>query len=98
MKIHLTNPCVLFRTALLAFVLTSCIQESEAQFVRSPLVSRLAAERQVLAKRSASTLSEPTTIRYGSSAQASNLLMPAILLGAPSILILVLIIKAMKGD
>ena len=60
----------------------------------------LAAERAIIKERTASssTSKEARTIRYSGSAQASNMILPAILLGLPSIVILALIIRAMKGD
>lgn len=39
-----------------------------------------------------------TTVRYSSSASASNLLTPAILLGLPTLFIIFLLIMASKGD
>jgi outer membrane lipoprotein-sorting protein len=59
-----------------------------------------AAERAVIRQKSASSASTTATqtIRYSGSAQASNMVVPAILLGLPSIVILALIIRAMKGD
>jgi hypothetical protein len=39
-----------------------------------------------------------STIRYSPSAQAGNLITPAILLGASPIIIIALIIRAMRGD
>ncbi len=90
----------MMRLLLLALVLGACVREVDAQIVRSPLVSRLAAEREMIARRSASRSSESSTIpiRYSSSAQASNMVLPAIFLGAPTLVILALIIKAMMGD
>jgi hypothetical protein len=41
---------------------------------------------------------ESQTIRYSGSAQAGNMVVPAILLGLPSIVILAFIIRALKGD
>ena len=38
------------------------------------------------------------SIRYSPSAQANNMIVPAILLGASPILIIALIIRAMRGD
>lgn len=40
----------------------------------------------------------PTTIRYSQSAWAGNMVLPAILLGLPTIVIVALIIRSMKGD
>ena len=40
----------------------------------------------------------PTEIRYSQSAQAANMIMPAIWLGLPTVFIIALIIRAMKGD
>lgn len=42
--------------------------------------------------------SGPTEIRYSQSAQAANMIMPAIWLGMPTLFIIALIIRAMKGD
>jgi hypothetical protein len=93
------NPFLeLIRIILLVLVLGAWVRDVEAQVVRSPLVSRPAIVREKLAKRPSDKISEPTTIRYSSSAEAWNMLTPAILLGAPSIVILALVIKAMKGD
>jgi len=60
----------------------------------------LAAERAMVAEKAASytKASEIQTIRYSGSAQAGNMVVPAILLGLPSIVILALIIRAMKRD
>ena len=60
----------------------------------------LAAERAVIRERvsHSAAAKEAQTIRYSGSAQASNMILPAILLGLPSIVILALIIRAMKGD
>lgn len=41
---------------------------------------------------------QTTTIRYSRSAQAGNMVLPAIWLGLPTIVILALIIRSMKGD
>ena len=40
----------------------------------------------------------PTEIRYSQSAQAANMIMPAIWLGLPTVFIIALIIRAMTGD
>jgi hypothetical protein len=40
----------------------------------------------------------PTTVRYSQSAWAANMVMPAIWLGLPTIVIIALIIRSMKGD
>jgi hypothetical protein len=40
----------------------------------------------------------PTTIRYSQSARAGNMVLPAIWLGLPTIVIIALIIRSMKGD
>jgi hypothetical protein len=42
--------------------------------------------------------SAPTTVRYSQSAWAANMVMPAIWLGLPTIVIIALIIRSMKGD
>jgi hypothetical protein len=41
---------------------------------------------------------KPVTIKYSRSATAGNMVTPAILLGAPIMVILALIFMAMKGD
>lgn len=41
---------------------------------------------------------KPVTVRYSPSARAGNMVLPAIWLGLPTILILALIIRSMKGD
>jgi hypothetical protein len=41
---------------------------------------------------------KPVTVKYSRSATAGNMVMPAILLGAPIMVILALIFMAMKGD
>jgi hypothetical protein len=81
----------------LAILLLAGVHEVEAQIGKSSLVSRLTAERHNVAYRSSGRNSESATIRYSSSAQAANMLAPAILLGAPTIVIVALIIMAMKG-
>jgi hypothetical protein len=85
--------------ALLLLILDSlpCSAQS-ASGLRS--LQTLAAERAVIREKSVTSASssEPQTIRYSPSAQASNMVLPAILLGLPSIVILALIIRAMKGD
>jgi hypothetical protein len=45
-----------------------------------------------------SSSTAPTTIRYSQSAWAGNMVMPAIWLGLPTIVIIALIIRSMKGD
>ena len=45
-----------------------------------------------------SSSTAPTTIRYSQSAWASNMVLPAILLGLPTIVIVALIIRSMRGD
>jgi hypothetical protein len=46
----------------------------------------------------ASNNPRPTEIRYSQSAQAANMIMPAIWLGLPTVFIIALIIRAMKRD
>ncbi len=41
---------------------------------------------------------KPVTVRYSPSARAGNMILPAICLGLPTIVILALIIRSMKGD
>ena len=41
---------------------------------------------------------KPVTVRYSPSARAGNMVLPAIWLGLPTIVILALIIRSMKGD
>ena len=41
---------------------------------------------------------QTTTVRYSQSAWAGNMVLPAIWLGLPTIVILALIIRSMKGD
>ena len=85
--------------AFLLFILDSlpCSAQS-ASGMRS--IRALAAERAVIREKpvTSASSSEPQTIRYSPSAQASNMVLPAILLGLPSIVILALIIRAIKGD
>lgn len=45
-----------------------------------------------------SSSAAPTTIRYSQSAWAGNMVLPAILLGLPTIVIVALIIRSMRGD
>jgi hypothetical protein len=45
-----------------------------------------------------SSSTAPTTIRYSQSAWAANMVMPAIWLGLPTIVIIALIIRSMRGD
>lgn len=45
-----------------------------------------------------SSSSAPTAIRYSQSAWAGNMVLPAILLGLPTIVIVALIIRSMRGD
>jgi len=52
--------------------------------------------RPLLPGRTSSTA--PTTVRYSQSAWAGNMVLPAILLGLPTIVIVALIIRSMKGD
>ena len=42
--------------------------------------------------------SSPTAIRYSQSAQAANMIMPALWLGLPTLFIIALIIRSMRGD
>jgi hypothetical protein len=41
---------------------------------------------------------QTTTVRYSQSAWAANMVLPAIWLGLPTIVIIALIIRSMKGD
>lgn len=41
---------------------------------------------------------KPVTVRYSASARAGNMVLPAIWLGLPTIVIIALIIRSMKGD
>lgn len=45
-----------------------------------------------------SSSTAPTAIRYSQSAWAGNMVLPAILLGLPTIVIVALIIRSMKSD
>jgi heme/copper-type cytochrome/quinol oxidase subunit 2 len=45
-----------------------------------------------------SSSAAPTTNRYSQSAWAGNMVMPTIWLGLPTIVIIALIIRSMKGD
>ena len=45
-----------------------------------------------------SSSTAPTTIRYSQSAWAANMVVPAIWLGLPTIVIIALIIRSMRGD
>ena len=60
----------------------------------------LAAERAMIREKATTSVASKgsQTIRYSGSAQAGNMVLPAILLGLPSIVIMALIIRAMKGD
>jgi len=42
--------------------------------------------------------SSPIAIRYSQSAQAANMIMPALWLGLPTLFIIALIIRSMRGD
>jgi hypothetical protein len=86
---------------LTLFLMAGSIQLSRAQSVNGIRSLRvLAAERAMVAEKAATTsvAKESQTIRYSGSAQAGNMVVPAILLGLPSFVILALIIRAMKGD
>lgn len=56
---------------------------------RAPLFQR---------KEPTTSSGQTTTVRYSQSAWAANMVMPAIWLGLPTIVILALIIRSMKGD
>jgi hypothetical protein len=64
----------------------------------SPLRPAAPAKPTVSLTPSASRNPRPTEIRYSQSAQAANMIMPAIWLGLPTIFIIALIIRAMKRD
>ena len=84
---------------LLLLILGSTPCEAQTS-TRIKSLRALTAERAAIREKSVTSASsaEPQTIRYSRSAQASNMVLPAILLGLPSIVILALIIRAMKGD
>lgn len=85
---------------VLAFlILGACPCEAQSATGIKSLRS-LAAERAMIREKATTSVAakESQTIRYSGSAQASNMILPAILLGLPSILILALIIRAIKGD
>ena len=87
-------------TGLFGLLILSAIT-CEAQTVSGARsLRKLAAEKAPNRHKppSAVSASSPQVIRYSGSAQAFNMIVPAILLGLPTIVILALIIKAMKGD
>ena len=49
-------------------------------------------------KEPTSSSGQTTTVRYSQSAWAGNMVLPAIWLGLPTIVILALIIRSMRGD
>ena len=94
------SPKILVLTGLFGLLILSAIT-CEAQTASGARSLRtLAAERAANRQKptSAGQARSPQMIRYSGSAQASNMILPAILLGFPSIVILALIIRAMKGD
>jgi hypothetical protein len=87
--------------AMIVLLMSGTIELCRAQSINGIRSLRvLAAERAMVAKKAATTsvAKESQTIRYSGSAQAGNMVVPAILLGFPSIVILALIIRAMKRD
>jgi hypothetical protein len=64
----------------------------------SPLRPAAPAKRTVPLTPPAPHNPRPTEIRYSQSAQAANMIMPAIWLGLPTVFIIALIIRSMKGD
>ena len=85
---------------VLAFlILGACPSKAQStagiRSIRAP-----ASERALIREKSTTSVEakESQTIRYSESAKAGNMVVPAILLGFPSIVILALIIRAMKGD
>ena len=86
---------------VMLLLMAGSIQLCRAQSVNGIRSLRvMAAERAMVAEKAATTsvAKESQTISYSGSAQAGNMVVPAILLGLPSIVILALIIRAMKGD
>jgi hypothetical protein len=86
---------VIFGLLMLSAITCEAQTASGARSLRT-LAAERAANRQK--PPSAVSASSPQVIRYSGSAQASNMIVPAILLGLPTIVILALIIRAMKGD
>jgi ABC-type dipeptide/oligopeptide/nickel transport system permease component len=68
--------------------------ESQARPLRPGLPPRAP----LFPRKEPTTSGRTTTVRYSQSAWAGNMVLPAIWLGLPTIVILALIIRSMKGD
>ena len=68
--------------------------ESQARPLRPGLPPRAP----LFPRKEPTTSGRTTTVRYSQSAWAGNMVLPAIWLGLPTLVILALIIRSMKGD
>ena len=72
----------------------SGLLESQARPLRPGLPPRAP----LFPRKEPTTSGRTTTVRYSQSAWAGNMVLPAIWLGLPTLVILALIIRSMKGD
>lgn len=68
--------------------------ESQARPLRPGLPPRAP----LFPRKEPTTSGRTTTVRYSQSAWAGNMVLPAVWLGLPTLVILALIIRSMKGD
>jgi len=92
----LITACVLFPLGATAMSISSELKFSGVMAQMRPLKPPRLPPRPLVPGKSSSTA--PTTVRYSQSAWAANMVMPAIWLGLPTIVIVALIIRSMKGD
>jgi len=91
----LITACVFFPAGATAMFVSSELKLPVVVAQMRPLKPGLPPQPIVPGKSSSTA---PTTIRYSQSAWAGNMVLPAILFGLPTIVILALIIRSMKGD
>ena len=91
---------ILVLTGLFGLLILSAVPCKAQSATGIKSLRSLAVERAVIREKATTSVAakESQPIRYSGSAQAGNMVVPAILLGLPSIVILALIIRAMKGD
>lgn len=91
----LTCACVFFPVCAIATSVSSELKFPGVVAQMRPLKPGLPSRPMVPGKSSSTA---PTKIQYSQSAWAANMVMPAIWLGLPTIVIVALIIRSMKGD
>ena len=92
-------PKILVLTGLFGLLILCAVPCKAQSATGIKSLRSLASERAVIREKATTSVAakESQTIRYSGSAQAGNMVVPAILLGLPTIVILALIIRAMKG-